>query len=170
VQAPPRAAAPRPAPAAPNAFPAPNNFSLGGPPAQTPHRYAAPHVPGGRQPLNFSLGPMNPGAGQVRPFANFHGGEVGADWRNALRRWLDEHAYYPRQAAEAGEDGDVVVRVVATPDGRVVSATIISRSGSQFLDMAARSMFDDAVLPPFPPSIANPTFTFDLTMHYILIR
>jgi len=106
----------------------------------------------------------------MQPFARFHGGEVGADWRNALRKWLDEHAYYPPQAAERGEDGDVVVRVVAAPDGRVQSATILSRSGSQWLDMATTSMFDGAVLPPFPPDVANPTFTFDLTMHYILIR
>ena len=146
------------------------NFSFGGPAQPAPQRYAAPHVAGGRQPLNFSLGPLNPGPGAQKPFATFSGGEVGAAWRNALRRWLDEHAYYPRQAAEAGEDGDSVVRVVVQPDGRVISATIIGRSGSQWLDMAARSMFDNAILPPIPPAIANPTYTFDLTMHYILIR
>ncbi len=153
-----------------NGFPPPTNFSFGGPVVPSPHRYAAPNVPGARQPLNFSLGSINRGAGQQQPFATFRGGQVGADWRNALRRWLDEHAYYPRQAADAGEDGDVVVHVVAMPDGRVVSATITSRSGSQWLDMAARSMFDGAVLPPIPPDVANPTFSFDLTMHYVLIR
>jgi protein TonB len=159
-----------PQPPSQNGFPPPTNFSFGGAAPPSPHRYAPPRVPGARQPLDFSLGPMNRGAGSPQPFATFHGGQVGADWRNALRRWLDEHAYYPRQAADANEDGDVVVRVVATADGRVVSATIMSRSGSQWLDMAARSMFDGAVLPPIPPDIANPTFTFDLTMHYILIR
>jgi TonB family protein len=146
------------------------NFSFGGPARPSPHRTPAPHVPGAQQPLDFSLGPLNPGAGSPQPFATFRGGQVGSDWRNAFRRWLDEHAYYPRQAADAGEDGDVVIRVSATADGRVVSATIISRSGSQWLDMAARAMFDGAVLPPISPDVANPTFTFDLTMHYILIR
>jgi len=146
------------------------NFSFGGPPAEVPHRYAPPRVPGARQPLNFSLGPVRHGAGSMEPFANFHGGHVGADWRNALQKWLDEHAYYPQEAAERGEDGDVVVRVVATADGRVKSATLISRSGSQWLDMATVAMFDGAVLPPIPPDVADPTFTFDLTMHYILVR
>jgi protein TonB len=146
------------------------NFSFGSPPAHTPHQYAPPRVPGARQPLDFSLGRMNPGPGEPRPFATFHGGQVGADWRNALHRWLDEHAYYPPEAAQAGEDGDVVMRITATADGRVQSATLISRSGSQWLDMAARSMFDNAVLPPIPPDVANPTFTFELTIHYILVR
>jgi TonB family protein len=146
------------------------NFSFGGPPIPSPHRYAPPRVPGARQPLDFSLGPLNRGPGSVQPFASFRGGEVGADWRNALRRWLDEHAYYPPQAAQAGEDGDVVIRVVATADGRVQSATILSRSGSQWLDMATEGMMNGATLPPIPPDVANPTFTFDLTMHYILIR
>jgi TonB family protein len=146
------------------------NPSFGGPAQPTPRRYAAPHVRGGQQPLNFSLGPMNPGPGAQKPFATFRGGEVGADWRNALRWWLDEHARYPPQAAEANEDGDAVVHVVVRPDGRVVSATLVSSSGSKWLDMAARSMFDDAVLPPIPPDVANPTFSFDLTMHYVLIR
>lgn len=146
------------------------NFTFGGQPGLVPRQYAAPRAPGARQPLNFSLGAVNHGVGEVRPFADFHGGQVGADWRNALRRWLEEHAFYPQQAAERGEDGDVVIRVVATADGRVQSATLLSRSGSQWLDMAARALFDDAVLPPIPPNVANPTFSFDLTIHYILLR
>ena len=180
TQAPARPVAPRPqapsvspprsSPAAPNAFPPPMNFSFGGQPGFVPRQYAAPRTPGARQPLNFSLGAVNHGVGEVRPFADFHGGQVGADWRNALRRWLEEHAFYPQQAAERGEDGDVVIRVVATADGRVQSATLLSRSGSQWLDMAARALFDDAVLPPIPPDVANPTFSFDLTIHYILLR
>jgi len=146
------------------------NFSFGGGPTQAPQRPARPRVPGARQPMDFSLGPLNRGAGSPQPFASFHGGEVGSDWRNALRKWLDDHAYYPPQAIQQNEQGDVVVRVVAGPDGRVQSVTLISRSGSQWLDMAARAMFDNATLPPIPPSVANPTFSFDLTMHYIVVR
>jgi TonB family protein len=167
---PPRPSEAHRAPTAPNGFPPPMNFSFGGPAPLAPHRYAPPHVPGAQQPLNFSLGAMNPGPGQPRPYGTFHGGQVGADWRNAFSQWVREHAYYPQQAANANEDGDVTVHVVATADGRVQSVRLVSRSGSQWLDMALQSMFDGAVLPPIPPDVANPTFDFDFTMHYILIR
>jgi TonB family protein len=113
---------------------------------------------------------VNPGVGQPRPYGTLRSGQVGADWRNAFSKWVSEHAYYPPQAARDNEDGDVTVHVVATADGRVQSVRLVSRSGSQWLDMALQSMFDGATLPPIPPDVANPTFDFDFTMHYILIR
>jgi TonB family protein len=146
------------------------NFSFGGPVAPAPHRYAPPRAPGARQPLDFSLGAVNPGVGQPRPYGTLRSGKVGSDWRNAFSKWVSEHAYYPPQAAQNNEDGDVTVHVVATADGRVQSVRLVSRSGSQWLDMALLSLFDGAVLPPIPPDVANPTFDFDFTMHYILIR
>jgi protein TonB len=147
------------------------NFSFGGPATGlVPHRYAPPRVPGARQPLDFSLGPLNRGPGEAQPFARFLTGQPGPDWRNALKAWLDRHAYYPPEAADAGEDGDVTVRVVASRDGRVESVSMLSRSGSQWLDIATEGMLRDATLPPFPADSTDKTFTFDLTMHYILIR
>jgi len=38
------------------------------------------------------------------------------------------------------------------------------------LDLAAQALFRGAHLPPFPPDMSDADFTFDLTMHYILIR
>jgi TonB family protein len=145
------------------------NFSFGGPGAYTPRRYGPP-VRGGRAPIDFSLGPMNRGPGEAKAFARFLGGDPGPDWRNALRAWLDRHAYYPPQAAAAGEDGTTVVRVVASRDGRVQSVTMLSSSGSQWLDLATTGMFRDATVPPFPPDSTDPTFTFELRMSYILLR
>ena len=62
------------------------------------------------------------------------------------------------------------VRVVVNRYGAVQSVQLESRSGSQWLDMAAQAMFRGAHLPPFPPDMTDPDFTFNLTMHYILIR
>ena len=47
-----------------------------------------------------------------------------------------------------GEDGDVMVQVVANPNGHVTSVEMKWRSGSQWLDMALMGLFRDANLPP----------------------
>ena len=67
-----------------------------------------------------------------------------------------------------GEDGDVMVQVVANPDGHVTSVEMKQRSGSDWLDMALMALFRDAHLPPLHDE--NEPITFDFTMHYILIR
>lgn len=82
--------------------------------------------------------------------------------------WL-RHRYYPRQAAENGEDGTVDVELVVNRYGVVQSATVVSRSGSAFLDMAAVGTFRGAQLPPIPREIEAP-YTVTLTIHYILLR
>ena len=61
-----------------------------------------------------------------------------ADWLSDLHLWWLQHRYYPQQAAMAGEDGTVVIQVVVDRYGRVHAVDLESRSGSQWLDMAAR--------------------------------
>ncbi len=107
------------------------------------------------------------GGNNIEPLGD---GNPGADWLNALSAWIEAHKYYPQEAAEAGEDGTVVVRVMVDHTGRVQSVELRDRSGSQWLDLAAQAMFRGAHLPPFPPGTSDPDFTFNLTMHYILIR
>jgi protein TonB len=117
--------------------------------------------------LDFSLAPRK-GAFDNSPFSRVAGAHVGPDWRNLLSAWVREHAYYPEQAAMNGEDGNVMVRVSANPDGHVTSVELESRSGSQWLDMALVAMFRDANLPALYP--ATKPITFDFLMHYVLIR
>ena len=117
--------------------------------------------------LDFSLAPRV-GATDNTPFARVAGAHVGPDWRNLLSAWVRKHAYYPEQAAMAGEDGNVMVRVSANPDGHVTSVELESRSGSQWLDMALVALFRDANLPSLYPE--TEPITFDFLMHYILIR
>ena len=116
--------------------------------------------------MDFSLAPRQ-GAYDNTPFSRVAGAHVGPDWRNELSAWVRAHAYYPEQAAMNGEDGDVMVQVVAQPNGRVISVEMMQRSGSRWLDMALMALFRDANLPPLH---ADEGITFNFTMHYILIR
>lgn len=144
------------------------NFSLGPPPqtAKTPSRPpSARHVPG---TIDMSLGPASRGTADPTPYSDSDESAAGADWRNALSRWVSEHAYYPDQARHLGEEGDVRVHVIAAPDGRVREVELVGKSGSMWLDIGLVSMFRDAHIPPFPGS--REPIDFNFTMHYILIR
>ncbi len=98
------------------------------------------------------------------------GAQVGPDWRNAFRRWMDEHGRYPTNAAVVGDQGTTRIELIVEPDGRVRSGRLLQRSGSVWLDAGTVSLFRNAVLPPFPPG-ADPTgVTIDLTINYVLVR
>ena len=87
-----------------------------------------------------------------------------------MHEWWDRHGYYPRQAAEQGEDGTTRLRVRVDRSGRVREVTLEMRSGSQWLDMGSLAIFRDAMLPPFPPSSPQSEATLYLTLNFILIR
>jgi periplasmic protein TonB len=145
----------------------PMNFSFDRttrPPAHPTTRATARAAP---NTLDVSLAPRQ-GATDNTPFSRVAGAHVGPDWRNELSAWVRAHAYYPEQAAMNDEDGDVTVQVVASPSGHVASVQMMSRSGSQWLDMALMGLFRDANLPPLHDEAESITFNF--TMHYILIR
>jgi protein TonB len=55
-------------------------------------------------------------------------------------------------------------------DGRVERLQLIGRSGSQWLDMAALSVFRDAYLPPLPQDMKENQIPFHLTIHYVIIH
>jgi TonB family protein len=104
------------------------------------------------------------------PLVRVSGAQVGADWRAAFRRWLDQNMRYPSRAAELGESGAVRVRVVAGPDGKVRSVRLIGPSSSPSLNLGTTSPFLDAQLPPFPPPAESGGVTIDLTVNYHIIR
>jgi TonB family protein len=121
--------------------------------------------------LDLSPGAL-PRPGRDSPDAQVivRGAQVGPDWRNAFRRWMQEHGRYPTNAAVVGEEGTTRIELIVEPDGRVRSGRLVRRSGSVWLDAGTVSLFRNAVLPPFPPG-ADPTgVTIDLTINYILIR
>ncbi len=126
----------------------------------------APHIPG---TIDMSLGPASRGAADDTPFSDRDQDREGADWRNALSRWVAEHAYYPMEARRDGEEGDAKVRVVADPNGRVKMVELIGKSGSMWLDLALLALFRDQNIPPLPYGTKEP-IDFNFTMHYVLIR
>ena len=143
-------------------FPAPSDFSLG---PNSPSQ--APKGPG--KPM-FSLNMGSREFGDSLPFSMDTDAEVGPDWRNAFIAWVQEHAYYPNQAAALGQEGKVRVVVTARPDGQVLTVEMEKRSGSPWLDLALLGLFRGAKLPPMPKSVGEQPVPFHFTMHYILVR
>lgn len=117
----------------------------------------------------MSLGPASKGMADPTPFGDRDQDVEGADWRNALSRWVAEHAYYPEQARRDGEEGDARVHVVAEPNGRVKEVELIGKSGSMWLDLALLALFRDQHIPALPYGTKDP-IEFNFTMHYVLIR
>lgn len=112
--------------------------------------------------------PVNPDT--PRGMVRIEGADLGEDWERALQAWWDRHGFYPRQAAENGEDGTNRLRVVLDRTGRVHSVELEMRSGSQWLDMGSQAIFRDAKLPPFPLATPQNEAILHLTITYILIR
>ncbi len=95
---------------------------------------------------------------------------VSTDWLNLVSAWWQRHGYYPPQAAANFEDGDVTLHMKVDRDGKVEALELTSKSGSQWLDLAALSVFRGAFLPPLPPDMPNAQIPFEVTVHYVLIR
>lgn len=168
------------------------------PPPQPPRRQQAPQqaapnlpgiwVPGGVQlgrPATPSPPPGRPqsrgtdttvdprfleGRTRADPSVRVTGAQVGADWRAAFRRWLDQNISYPERARVLGEDGTVRVVVTAAPDGTVRNVRLVGPSTSPSLNFGTTFPFQGARLPAFPPGSDPNGVTIELTVNYILIR
>lgn len=115
-------------------------------------------------------GPAAQGPLSFGRFARITRGHVDPSWLDALHDWWERHAYYPPEAVANGEDGTVGIKIVVDRYGHVRSVERESRSGSQWLDMAATGTFRDATLPPLPPDTPDQTITVNLTITYVLTR
>jgi TonB family protein len=164
------------------------------PPAQQPRQQAAPalppgsvFVPGGvqlgapsrsapqgrrqAQGLDLTVDPrLAEGTATTDPSVRVTGAQVGADWRAAFRRWLDQNMRYPMRALELGESGTVRVQVIVEPNGQVRSVRLTGPSTSPSLNFGTTFPFSGATLPPFPPPADPNGVTIDLTVNYVLIR
>ncbi len=95
---------------------------------------------------------------------------VSTDWLNLVSAWWLRHRYYPPEAAANFEDGEVTLHMRVDHDGRVEALELTGKSGSQWLDLGALSVFRDAHLPPLPDDMPEAQIPFQATVHYILIR
>ncbi|MGI4976092.1 MAG: energy transducer TonB [Janthinobacterium lividum] len=159
----PAAPAPRPRAARPEpAFPTPRQWAF------TPAAPGGSPARGGSRGLNLSFAPQIHGGGGARSTPDFSAPDAGPDWENELHAWWDRHGYFPREAAEAGEQGTVGLHLVVNHDGRVTAARLTTQSGSVWLDQGALALFRDANLPPLPPQTSKSQIPVDLRIHYIL--
>jgi TonB family protein len=55
-------------------------------------------------------------------------------------------------------------------NGRVSQLELASKSGSQWLDLGALSIFRDAYLPPLPPDMPEQQIPFHVTIHFVIVR
>ena len=162
--APRRVAPPRVASAS-SGFPRPT-FSFGGG-LGTPgtsgsaRNHASTDLPAG----SAALGRTNPNSGLA-----ITGDNLGPDWASLMRAWWEQHKYYPREAAQQGQDGTVTVTVHMGPDGRVQQVELADRSGSQWLDLGALATFRGAKLPPFPWNETRKEAVMNFRIQYVLIR
>ncbi len=121
-----------------------NDMSFGG--AGSPSSQAAPSA---HSSLNLNV----PQADQQSATDDLDvKGDAGADWNAALRKWVDEHSYYPTAAAEQDQQGYVRIRFTTDRAGNVTGLRLLGGSGSPFLDQAWLGLFQNAQLPPFPPN------------------
>ena len=111
-----------------------------------------------------------PGRDSPEAQLSVRGAQVGPDWRNAFRRWVDENVRYPVNAAVVGQEGTATVELLVDRDGRVRSGRLIGRSGSVWLDHGTVSPFRNAMLPPFPPDADPEGVVVRLTVHWVLRR
>lgn len=168
----PRVAAPRPRPLPPPAagtFANPLDLNFG----PAPTRLAAPRTTAPRgsvasRSTDLSLGALRAGPNRQEAFFDARANALGADWMQGVHAFWIQHRYYPRQAIEAREDGSVDLEMTVDRTGRVLSANVVSRSGSTWLDMAAAGTFRGALLPPLPIQISAP-YTVTITINYQLI-
>jgi len=145
----------------PSDFPAPMDLQLQ-PTDKKPGQANA-----GRPQL--SLGLSKRGPNDISPYSIDTDADVGPDWRNELSAWVEDHAYYPSQAAQMHHQGTVRVLVTMRPDGKVMGVEMERSSGSQWLDLALQGLFRGAKLPALPKSAGTDPVPFHFTMHYILV-
>ncbi len=83
-----------------------------------------------------------------------------------LKQWWDQHSFYPKEASQTNEGGNVKVHIVIADDGQVTSIEVVQGSGSSVLDAAAVAVFRNAHLPRFPPGSPAQPADVVVTLHY----
>jgi TonB family protein len=134
---------------------------------RVPTRIVRPGQPG---TTDLSFGPSQGGSLSPSASVQMEGVAVSTDWLNEVSAWWQRHGYYPPQAGINGEDGDVILHMRVKRDGHVEALELTGKSGSQWLDLAALSVFCSACLPPLPTNMTENEIPFQVTAHYIIVR
>ena len=127
----------------------------------------APPAPSVSRGLNVSTPMSDAQAATASDFSIK--GNAGAGWGAALRKWVEEHAYYPQAAIEQNQQGTATVEFTVDRAGHVSNLRLLDSSGSPFLDQAWSQLFTDNTLPPFPPDAKSDHIVVRYTVHYQII-
>jgi periplasmic protein TonB len=147
---------PTPVPAPMPVPPPPPQSALVHPPRAPPQRAAA------RAKVNPAGAPGHAPAGQNAT----SGATNGAAWMGKLKQWWDQHSFYPKEASQTNEGGNVKVHIAIASDGQVTSIEVVQSSGLSVLDAAAVAVFRNAHLPPFPWGTSAQPADVVVTLHY----
>lgn len=120
--------------------------------------------------LDLSPPQERDGPARSDPYAQIRAANASADWNRGLLQYWLQHRFYPDQARANGEQGAVTIQLTVNRSGRVEAVEVLSRSGSQWLDMAALSTWRNARLPPFTNEMREDRITFPIPIQYYLIR
>jgi protein TonB len=120
--------------------------------------------------LDLSAPEAHDGPARSDPYAQIRAANASADWNRGLLQYWRQHRFYPEQAAANGEQGSVTIQLTVNRSGRVENVEVLSRSGSQWLDLAAVATWRDARLPPFTNEMREDRITFPIPIQYYLIR
>jgi len=91
------------------------------------------------------------------------------DYKAALRRAIEDHKRYPRQAVRLRREGEVVVGFTLRRDGVVEALRIVAGSGSRLLDKAALAAVEKiSGRLPFPEALQRRQWDFTLPISYSL--
>jgi protein TonB len=94
--------------------------------------------------------------------------EIVARYQAMVSTWFEKHKTYPEAARRRGEEGNVGLRFRVDRGGHVLFFKVIRSSGHGDLDRAVRELMRDAVLPPFPPGLAEPHLDVSVTIRFSL--
>jgi protein TonB len=159
---------PPPPPVQQAAIPPPPPAPMPLPPPPTP--VAQAHPPRAPPQRAVARAAVNPAGTRAPAGQNAAGGASeannGAAWMGKLKQWWDQHSFYPKEASQTNEGGNVKVHIVITPDGQVTTIELVQGSGLSVLDTAALAVFRNAHLPPFPPGTPAQPADVVVTLHY----
>ena len=92
------------------------------------------------------------------------------DFSRELAIHIAKYKKYPRIAQRRGWQGEVVLQVKLTGQGKLISKILRKSSGFRILDQEGLSMIDRAIPFPSPPSILNGrTFTILVPIKFTLL-
>lgn len=155
---------PMPAPA-PMPLPPPSSPVARAHPPPAPPQRVASRPAATRAPVNPAGEAAHATAGQ-NAASHASGANNGAAWMGRLKQWWDRNSFYPKEASQTNEGGNVKVRIAIASDGQVTSIVVVQGSGSSVLDAAAVAVFRNAHLPPFPPGTPAQPADVVVTLHY----